>query len=252
MITNTFEVTTASASLGSYGSQMKNIVAALVANIPFLSIESEASDTTSLYDCTLAYSFDSAAKVRVYNSSQNIAVIRTENGTALPSTTYGSMLYTQFFTLKFFVGDDVTVVAFKPSNSSSYSLGFFTFGKAHNLYDTTTPTVSPTATMGKLGIVDGMDTGTLSGNELAVAPAYAHPYGRFGSATVYSAVPLYAYLNKASTGVSAFLNGNDCFYLLYANRENLSFGIGELEIDGHTFFVLPHSNGSECIGIRLS
>lgn len=252
MITSTFEVTTASANRTYNGSQMKNIVAALVANIPFLSIETEASDTTSLYDCTLAYSFDSAAKVRVYNSSSSIAVVRIENGTALPNATYTSFLGTPQHTLKFFVGDDVTVVAIKRSDTSSYSSGFLTFGKAHNLYDTATPTVSPTSSMGKLGIVDGMDTSTIAGNELSVAPAYAHPYGRFGSATVYSAVPLYAYLNKASKGVSAFLNGNDGFYLLYANSNGLSFGVGELEIDGHTFFVLPHSNGNECIAIRLS
>lgn len=116
----------------------------LLADAPFLSIESTTSDTTTLYDTTLAVAWDETTKIRIYNVSANYFASVIFNGeqaiTSLRQLVTNSNSAGTVDT--YIVSGTNFLVFFQGTNSEEPSdLNGFFLGQVANIYDTHVSTV---------------------------------------------------------------------------------------------------------------
>lgn len=255
MITQSFDhIIPPMANASYYGSFTKALVELIVADVPFISLDSAATDTTATYDCTLAMSFDEATKIRFRNQSNAIYCSAIVNGTETSSQNTTSF-YAQYSEIvKILVGTDVAVVLWSTNGNGLYSEYYFIFGRVSNVYDANYGTLIPFTTTGTSLMRVAAGNGTAY--NLNLTEAYPTPLGVWGGAgTQWQAVPVAVRGGSTIYPYSGFVNGTDTFYRLYRNGQSfVSQQLqGSITIDGHEFFAFPYStskNGTYMV--RLS
>lgn len=256
------------AGLGTSGASVmaayaKRLAEHLVADCPFISVDTTTSDTSTSFDQTLALSFDENTKVRVYNSSSSgYKVDVLANGTA--DVTTGTLLTTgasNMMTTYVVVGDNFAFVLLGLNGSEISPTNGFFVGKIENYYDNLVGTIySPNADFYASGTsaikatVNGVAVGTCSqGN------AFPRGYANWGgTGHLYCAVPQYFYKDNATTPVCGFVGGTDSIYTIYDNHERLEISCGTtFTINNHEFFCIVTSSSivsssRRLVAVRLS
>lgn len=214
----------------------------LLADAPFLSIESTTSDTTTLYDTTLAVAWDETTKIRIYNVSANYFASVIFNGEQV--ITSPRQLVTNSNSAgtvdTYIVSGTNFLVFFQGTNSVEPSdLNGFFLGQVANIYDTHVSTVLN----GRASLYGSNYSWNANGTKYnggGYVTAFPTPYTNWGGeGHLYAAVPIGFSYKTPAAPIVGFVGGSDSIYTIYDNGNRLVVPCGTtFTIDGHNFFCI--------------
>ena len=228
----------------------------LVSDISWFSVDTTTSDTTTSFDQTLAISWDSDLKLRIYNSySQYYMQVkymgeRVESSDANCPYWY-STSSTNMVTSYIVYGNNFVFFGKQGDSQSCF------IGQINNYYDehTASTYTKDMLNTSNYGWVFAASTVTQYGNYInydCFKTAFLEPYTTWGEGGhLYGAVPLGFRRALTTAPVIGFCGGTDSFYKLFDNGSTLDIAdYSQFSINGHTFFTVGKSKGT--LGFRIS
>lgn len=228
----------------------------LVSNISWFSVDTTTSDTTTSFDQTLAISWDSDLKLRIYNSSYQYYMQvmylgeRVESSDANCPSWY-STASTNTVTTYIVYGNNFVFLGMQGSNNSCF------IGQVNNYYDehTASTYTKDTLPTSNYGWVFASSTKTHYSNYYnsdCFRSAFLEPYTTWGNGGhLYGAVPVGFRRVSTTAPVIGFCGGTDSFYKLFDNGNTLDVAdYSQFSINGHTFFTVGRNKGT--YGFRIS
>lgn len=245
------------------GAWARLLVQRLVADVPFLSVESVEQDTDAAYEATLAVSFDSTTKLKILPQSgnPNTEVARVMFNDAAASTSAALWFNNSAANTNntyIFVGDNFCYFAVGQNGNAPGDSNGMLLGQVANYYDNNKATVAcayatfQSANANQVKVNTGGTT-----QSVGRVNAFVTPYTKWGgTGHLYAAVPIAFSNSVASMPIRAFMGGTDSIYQLFDNGSQLNAQpFTRFTINGHEFFYLRGNSGNTAFGghaFRLS